>query len=293
MANTINLAKVYVPIADELYRLNSRTEMLTSNSAMVRQGANAKEILYPQVDVSGLGDYDRNSGYTNNAVSVAWKTATYGYDRGTKMAIDVMDNQETLDVAFTQSLKTLIVDKVVPEGDAYTFATLASKPGIGDANPSGEEYASGETFLEALLKAKNTLDEAEVPEEGRVLFATSTLLNAVKALDTSKSREILNSFETVQAVPQSRFYTAIDLKDGKSDGEKTGGYAKSAKGKDLNFMVVHKAAVIKGDKHVISQVIPAASNPDADADIIKYRKYGIVDVLNNKVAGIYMSHKAT
>ena len=57
-------------------------------------------------------------------------------------------------------------------------------------------------------------------------------------------------------------------------------------------MIVHKPAVIKYDKHTVSDIIPASSNPDADADISKYRKYGIVDVFQNKVAGIYLSHKA-
>ena len=43
---------------------------------MVRAGANAKEIIYPQISVQGLGNYDRNSGYTSNSVKLEWKTAT-------------------------------------------------------------------------------------------------------------------------------------------------------------------------------------------------------------------------
>ena len=57
-------------------------------------------------------------------------------------------------------------------------------------------------------------------------------------------------------------------------------------------MIVHKPAVIKYDKHVAQDIIPASANPDSDSDIVKYRKYGIVDVYQNKVAGIYLSHKA-
>lgn len=58
-------------------------------------------------------------------------------------------------------------------------------------------------------------------------------------------------------------------------------------------MIIHKPAIIKHDKHVVSNVIPAFGQiPDADADIVKYRKYGLVDVYKNKVAGIYLSHKA-
>ena len=71
-------------------------------------------------------------------------------------------------------------------------------------------------FLAALLEAKNIMDEDEVPEEGRYLYATPTLLNSVMALDTTKSREVLNAFAVKKKVPQSRFYTAIDLLDGKT-----------------------------------------------------------------------------
>jgi len=110
-------------------------------------------------------------------------------------------------------------------------------------------------------------------------------------LDTTKSKEVFNSFSVVKKVPQTRFYTAIDLLDGKSEGEELGHYQKAAAGKDINFMIIHKPAVIKFDKHTASDVISPALNPNSDAYISKYRKYGIVDVYKNKVAGIYLSHK--
>ena len=136
------------------------------------------------------------------------------------------------------------------------------------------------------------MDNDEVPEEGRILYATANLLNGLMMLDTYKSKEILSHFAIKKAVPQGRFYTAIDLLDGKSVGEEAGHYKKADAGKDINFMIIHKPAVIKHDKHIVSNVIPASANPDADADIVKYRKYGLVDVYKNKVAGIYLSHKA-
>ena len=57
-------------------------------------------------------------------------------------------------------------------------------------------------------------------------------------------------------------------------------------------MIIHKPAIIKFDKHIASDIINPAINPSADAYISKYRKYGLVDVYRNKVAGIYLSHKA-
>ena len=289
MANTIALAKNYTSILDEVYQNASVTADLTSDNTMVRAGANANEIVYPQISVTGLGDYSRNSGYTNGSVNLEWKTAKFNYDRGTKISVDVMDNEESRDIAFTMAGAELMRTKVAPEADAFVFATLAGTAGISKATPA--TYADATEFLAALIVAKNKMDEDEVPEEGRILYATPTLLNGVMALDTTKSREILNSFSVKKRVPQSRFYTAIDLLDGKSPSEEAGHYKKATEGKDINFMIVHKPAVIKYDKHVAQDIIPASANPDSDSDIVKYRKYGIVDVFKNKVAGIYLSHK--
>lgn len=287
---SIALAKNYTSLLDEVYKQVSVTSELISDGALVKAGANANEICYPQIEVPGLGDYSRNSGYTSGAVNVAWKTAQFNYDRGVKISVDVMDDEETYNIAFGAAGAELIRTRVAPEGDAFFFATLAGKTGISKATAG--TYSTASDFLAALIEAKNTMDEDEVPEENRYLFATPTLVNGVMALDTTKSREILNCFAKIQKVPQSRFYTAIDLLDGSSSGEEAGHYQKATGGKDINFMIVHKDALFKFDKHVASDVIPAKLNPDADADILKYRKYGLVDVLANKVAGIYLSNKA-
>ena len=100
MPNTIALAKNYVPLLDEVYQRESVTSDLTGDPAMARAGANAKEIVYPQIAVTGLGDYDRNSGYTQGTVDLKWVSAEYNYDRGAKLSVDAMDNQETYNIAF-------------------------------------------------------------------------------------------------------------------------------------------------------------------------------------------------
>lgn len=290
MANDIQLAKNYTALLDKVYRQASVTSDLISDSNLIKAGVNANEIVYPQIEVSGLGDYDRKSGYTEGSVNLVWKSATFNYDRGTKITVDTMDDEETFDISFGMAGGELQRTKVAPEADAFTFATLAGLEGISIAEPA--TYNNAEEFLAALLVAKNKMDEDEVPEESRILYATPTLVNGLLALDTTKSKEVFNSFGIVKKVPQSRFYTAIDLKDGKSEGEELGHYAKAADGKDINFMIVEKSSIIKWDKHTASDVISPKINPDSDAYISKYRKYGIVDAYLNKRAGIYLSHKA-
>lgn len=290
MPNSIVLAKNYVSLLDEVYQRESVTSDLTGDPAMARAGANAKEIVYPQIAVTGLGDYDRNSGYTQGTVDFKWVSTEYNYDRGAKLSVDAMDNQETYNLAFGMAGAELMRTKVAPEADAFTFATLAGISGISKGE--AKTLADAADFLNELLEAKNRMDNDEVPEEGRILYATPDLLNGLLMLDSFKSKEILARFTVKKPVPQGRFYTAIDLLDGRTVGEEAGHYKKSADAKDINFMIIHKPAVIKHDKHVVSNVIPASANPDADADIVKYRKYGLVDFYKNKVAGIYLSHKA-
>ena len=288
MPNTIALAKNYTSLLDEVYRAASVTSDLIGDPAMTRAGANANEIIYPQITVTGLGDYDRNSGYTTGAVDLKWKTATFNYDRGTKISVDVMDNEESRNLAFGMAGATLMREKIAPEADAFTFATIAALDNISKGTGT---ISNAEQFLDALLTAWSKMDDDEVPQEQRMLYTTSALLNSVMSLDTTKSREILAKFAVKKVVPQARFYTAIDLLDGKSPGEEAGHYKKATSAADIDFMIVHKPAIIKFDKHIASNIIPASANPDADADLIKYRKYGMVDAYANKRAGIYMHTK--
>lgn len=285
----MELSKNYTSLLDEVYRSASVTSDLTSDSALTKAGTNANEIIYPQISVTGLGEYDRNSGYTTGAVDLKWQTSKFNYDRGTKISVDVMDNEESRNIAFGMAGAALIREKVAPEADAFTFATLAALENISKATGT---IADAIQFMDALLTAWSKMDEDEVPQENRILYATATLLNSVMALDTTKSREVLGKFSAKKVVPQARFYTAIDLLDGKTAGEEAGHYQKSELGAEINFMIVHKPAIMKFDKHIASDIILAANNPNADADTVKYRKYGLVDGYANKRAGIYVNSKA-
>ncbi len=290
MPNTITLPKGIQTILDEVYRAAAVTSVLTSPPSQLKPTQNVNEFCYPQMEVGGLGDYDRASGYTaNSGVNLVWKTVTADYDRGTKIMVDEMDNQESFDLAFGQAANILMREHVAPEGDAFTFAKIAALDGI---TSNTDTIADGAQFLEAILTATTEMDEDEVPEEQRYLFTTSTLLKSVKALDTTKSREALDGFAGITKVPRGRFNTAIDLLSGRDGDEIAGGWKPNEQSKPINFLIVHKPALIKFDRHIAGPtVIGPDLNPDADASIVKYRKYGVVDGYENKRAGIYLSHQ--
>lgn len=291
MANAITKFKKYIDKLDAVYQKASLTGDLDGDTSLVKAGANTNEIIIPKMSMDGLGDYDRNSGYTKGNVSITYETVTFNYDRGRKFDVDAMDNEETAGIAFGKLSSEFIRTKVVPEMDAFRFATYAGTEGISKVS-AGATLSTGEEVVNALRSANSQMDEDEVSAENRILYITPTLKGLVDDLDTTKSKEILRKFSKIVEVPQSRFYTVIDLKDGKSDNELMGGYSKAEAGKEINFLIVQKDAIMQYPKHKVNKVIDPETNQESDGWLFFYRAYGLADVYENKLAGIYLHHKA-
>ena len=288
MANSIALFKKYIDKLDEVYKQASLTADLDADSTLVQAGANANEIIIPKLSMDGLGNYSRNDGYVKGDVTLTNETVKFNYERGRKFGVDRMDNAETAGVAFGRLGAEFTRTKAVPEGDAFTFSQIASTSGISKVTGT---YSTGEQWLSALVTAKTTMDNDEVPQDNRILYITFDGLNLIKALDTTKSREVLNSFSKIVEVPQSRFYTKITLNDGTTEGQKAGGYVKAVNGSDINFLIVHKPAVIKYPRILVNKIISPDDNQEDDKWLFFYRAYGLVDVYENKTAGVYLSSK--
>lgn len=291
MANNIALFKKYIALLDEVYQNAAVTSILDSDASLAQQGANANEIVIPKISMDGLADYSRNGGYVSGNVTLTNETVQFNYDRGRKFTVDAMDNEETAGIAFGKLASEFIRTKVAPEMDAFRFATYAGLSGISKVD-TGATLAAGADVISALRAATTTMDEDEVPMEGRLLFITPTLKGLVEDLDTTKSREVLGRFAQLVLVPQTRFYTAIDLLDGTTSGEEAGGFKKSDSGKDINFMVIHKPALLQYTKHTVNKIITPDDNQFSDGWMFHYRAYGLADAYDNKLSGIYLHHKA-
>lgn len=290
MPNAITLSVQFVPMLDEVYKSSSLTAKLDGNPDLARQGANANELIVPKLDMQGLGDYSRNDGYVKGDVTLTNETIKCNFDRGRMFNVDTMDNLETAGIAFGRLSGEFIRTKVVPELDAFRFASYAAVTGISKVT-TGANLASGTEVLAAIRAATTKMDEDEVPMEDRHLFITPTLDGMIMDLDTNKSREILTRFASKTIVPQTRFYTAIEQKNGKT-GEEGGGFSKAAAAKNINFMIIHKAALIQFEKHVAPKIITPELNQDADGYKFGYRNVGIAEVYENKVAGVYLHYGA-
>ena len=289
MANNIAAIKNYTDVLDKVYQKASVSGCLASGGRMARAGRNAKEIMIPKISVTGLGDYTRNVGYKTGSITFDYETKTFNYDRGIKLLADVMDVEEAgvLD-CFVAAGSELMRTQVAPEADAFTFAEIAGHSGVDTESKS---YADAEAadILKDLRAVTNDMDELEVSEGGRLLFITPTLkgvLDDFSLVNPNLSKHVLTRFSRIVEVPQRRFYSKIDLLSGEAEQF---GYAKAADGKAINWMVVEKSAVIKFDKHVASRVFSPDELENLDSYMRKYRKYGIVELLDNKLDGVRVS----
>ena len=301
MANSIALAQKYSPILDEIYERESLTAILDTPSDLVQWiGADTAKIFKTEVD--GLGTTDRNGHYVAGSVTSAWETYQLKWDRNRSLEIDAMDDEETLAMAFGANVAEFYRTKLIPEVDAYTFAKICGTVGISAATPA--DLASISDILAAIDTANQTMDDDEVPYEGRILFLSPGAYYALKgkitrylANEENVQRNIyqLDSMRVIP-VPSARFNTAIDLLDGVTAGQEAGGYSNvpsSGYSYPINFLLVHPSAIMKVMKRMVSKVISPDVNQDADAWKFAIRAYGDTFVKDQKVSGIYLHRGAT
>ena len=298
MANTIALAQKYLPLLDEVYKASSRTAILDATKVDILNGNTIKVF---KTSMDGLGNYHRNTGFTNGDVTGTWETMTLSKDRGRSFIIDRMDNEETVGMAFGTLAGEFIRTKVAPEIDAYTFAKIAGTSGILSANA---DITVGTTDVSSLIDTgEMQMNEEEVPGEGRILFISETAYAGLRAkivrsvqndvTGINKEVETYNDMPIVR-VPQSRFYTAITLLDGTTGGQTAGGYTgTTGTGYKINFMIVHPSAVAKVVKHVLPRIFTPEQYQNADAWKFDYRIYHDTFVYDNKAKGIYMHRGST
>lgn len=288
MANSITLFVENAPeLLDKVYQATATTADFDIDGALVKAGANANEIVVPKLDMDGLGDFDRNSGYIDGDIALTNETVQFNYERGRKLKTDMIDNEETGGVILANVSSEFLRTKVVPEVDAVRYAEYASVSGIS----SKQESLTAATVYAAVAAAYDKMTDDEVPEEDRHLRITPTLLGYIRDMDTTKSRELLNKFASIKTVPQSRFVTAVELNDGKTSGEEKGGFKKAAGAADINFMIIHKPALLQYTKHAKMKLFTPDQDQDGDNYKWLYRIYGLNNIYENKVAGVYCSHK--
>lgn len=199
-------------------------------------------------------------------------------------------------LAFGRLLSEFERRYVIPELDAYRFAKLAGATGV---DGTSETISTAAAAVAAIDLATASMDDNEVPYEGRILYVNPTFYRYLKG---GLERRILNGDNNVDynveyyndmrviSVPSKRFNTAVTL-NAPSASDGAGGY--TAAGSTINFMIVHPDAVMGVVKRRIPNIFSPAINQEADGWKLNYRIYHDIWVKKNKAKGIYVNAPAT
>ena len=174
MANTVNLVTKFLPLVDEKFTTESKKSLLT-NKDFDWTGAHSIKVY--KVSTSAMNDYDRPGANTTNwsrfgpvsGLDATTEEMTLKKDRSFTFAIDKLDTDETLgQLQAASALERQLREVVIPEVDTYTYGVMCEKAGI---KPNALALTAA-NICGQIFKGNTALDNAEVPETGRIITVT-------------------------------------------------------------------------------------------------------------------------
>lgn len=282
------------------------TGWMDANAGQVIYNGGA-EVKIPKMSMQGLGEYDRDNGYQQGGVTLEYETRKMTQDRGRMFQLDPIDINEN---NFVTTAATVMGEfqrvHVVPEIDAYRISSIATNAiDAAKAGMVSYGYTPGATGTSALRKVKEGIKAVrDNGYNGQLLIhATADFIMELELELAGRITAV--SFEKggvntkVPAVdqvplistPSNRMYTSITIYDGKTSGQKQGGYAKGATAKDINFMILPASTPIAVTKQDIMRIFDPATNQKLNAWQLDYRRFHDVWVMDNKLDSIYLSIK--
>lgn len=293
MGNTVAYANKYLEMLDRVYKENSVTSILEAAASKYKFSSSDEKTIYLRtLALQGLGDYSRASGYDSGDATVAWNAHTFAIDRSKKFNLDAMDAKEAYQTIAELGAEFERVH-VAPEIDAYRFEKICTL-----CNVDVTADLSDDTSIAAIDTGIETLDDAEVPKEGRVLFVSNKMHTYMKQSNehfnvrisqqnngvVNRNIEMFDDMPIVK-VPSARFYNNFDFA-----ASGAGGFAPAGGSKKINFMIVYAPEVIAVKKHVAPKIIDPANNQTYDGWTYFYRLYHDLFIPTNKLSGVYI-HK--
>ena len=300
--NTLEMAKIFQQELDK--------QMLTAGTSGWME-ANASDVKYnggdtvrmPMISTSGLAKYDRDDGFNQGAVTLAYKDYTLTQDRGRTFQLDSMDVDES---NFVATAGTVMGEfqrtKVAPEIDAYRYSRIAALA-KGASHESAAFTPSKDNILgkldEEIAKIQDIVGESE-PLVIIMPIPVRTILNNAKDvtryLDVAdfKAGEVSTKVKTyneipILSVPSDRMKTAYVFGDGKTTGQEAGGYKPDTGAKAINWIIMARNVPIAISKTDKVRIFDPDTNQKADAWKIDYRKFHDLWIPSNKLAGVWVN----
>lgn len=169
----INLATKFLPYVDEKFSTESKKSLLTNQDF---DWTGAKTVKVYKVSTSEMNDYDRPGTGENwsrygavKGLDAVTEEFNLKKDRSFTFAIDKLDSDETVrNLQAATALERQVREKVVPEVDTYTYGVMCENAG---QKPDAKKLTNTNIYTE-ILAGNQALDNAEVPETGRIIVVT-------------------------------------------------------------------------------------------------------------------------
>ena len=297
MANTINYAEQFSQFLVQKYEAEMRSYGLTQSNPQV-QWLDAKTIKLPVISLTGYKDHTRTIGFNAGNLTNTWEAKTLNFDRDVEFFVDAMDVDETNMVASVANIQSVFErEQAIPETDAYRFSKIYSEFTTkgGTVNTTTLTTAN---FLDWFDTAMCNMDDAGVPEEGRILYLTPAMYKIAKNAqgitryldvkgmnDGTVNRKVwdLDDVELVK-VPSARMKSAYDF---------TTGFVPASGAKQINCIAVHPDSVVARERYsYIKMFAPGSDSRTGDGYIYQNRKYGDLFLLNQRLAGVAINAEA-
>lgn len=277
----INLVTTFKPLVDEKFTTASKKSLLT-NTDFSWNGAHTVKIY--KISTSAMNDYGRTGPAAGNwsrygavaSLDAVTEEMTLRKDRSFTFAIDKLDTDETAQqLQAASALERQLREVVIPEVDSYTYNVMCASAGT---TPAAKALTATNIYVE-ILAGSEALDNAEVPETGRVLVVTpATYALMKKCKDITMETDVGNDL---------RLKGVIGMLDGMSVQKIPANRLPAGFG----FMIAHPCATVAPTK--LEDYTIHDNPPGISGALVEGRICYDAFTLDNKVKAIYYQAQPT
>lgn len=272
----IDLTIQFLPYVDEAFTTESKKSLLTNNEF---NWTGAHTVKVYKVTTGSMNDYDRQgtgSGVTGSrygkveSLSTTLEEFTLKKDRSFTFAIDKLDVDETQQqVQAAKALGRQQREVVIPEVDKYVYGVMAEGAGT---KPAAVELTESNIYDE-IIKANAEMDNAEVPETGRILVVTPDVYLLMK-----KDKNITMETDIANEMRLKGVIAMID-------GLKVIKVPANRLPENFGFMIAHPCATVAPTK--LEDYTVHENPPGISGSLVEGRICYDAFVLDNKKKAIY------
>lgn len=305
MANNLQYASVFQSELDKVAVEQATSGWMELNDKLVKY-TGGSEVKIPKMDMDGLADYDRQTGFVEGSVDLTWETKQMTMDRGRQFTFD---EHEVNDTNFVVTASSVMGEfqraKVIPEIDAYRYSTLAALAIAKDRAKFG--YTPAETTILKNLYADLAAVQDVVGDDTPLIITMSTQVAALFDMNSNISKSLgvtdfkqgdimlkvksLNGQHPIIRVGSGRMKTAYQFNDGTTAGQIKGGFTPASGAQNINWIICPRTLPIAVSRTDKVRIFDPETYQKKRAWAVDYRKYHDLWVLDSKLPALLVNIK--